>query len=63
MEETNVMRSSTLRGSDLCNLTRRELEVIQLLIAGKSNKVIAVSLCVCERLSSFISTTSIARWV
>lgn len=35
------------------NLTPREIEILQLLMEGKSNKEIANGLCVCEKTVEF----------
>jgi len=35
------------------NLTRRELQVLWLLVDGKTNKEIAADLCICEKTAVF----------
>jgi NarL family two-component system response regulator LiaR len=38
---------------ELPNLTRRELQVLHLLVEGKTNKEIASELCICQKTVEF----------
>jgi FixJ family two-component response regulator len=44
--------------ANLSDLTPRELEVLQLVLAGWTNKAIAAEILVCEKRLNFISITS-----
>lgn len=39
--------------ASLADLTRRELEILHLVLAGKTNKAVAVQLCISEKTVEF----------
>src|SRR4051794_19131068 len=53
--DPRVMRTSTLKGEKTSGLTNRELEILQLIVSGKSNKEIA------SELSLSVNTVSVHR--
>jgi DNA-binding NarL/FixJ family response regulator len=54
MKEAGIPMKSTITISDpICQLTERELEILQLLAEGRSNKHIANQLCITVRTVKF----------